>query len=80
LDLPGPPLLLRWGSMEGIDGMDGGQPDDGARFPPYLRLVWSNPTPPPPRRPINLAIAIEQQMAGHFGLTDEQFATLFAKG
>jgi hypothetical protein len=29
---------------------------------------------------MNLATAIEQHIAGHFGLTDEQFATLFAKG
>jgi len=29
---------------------------------------------------MNLATAIEHHMAGHFGLTDEQFLTLFAKG
>jgi hypothetical protein len=29
---------------------------------------------------MNLATAIEQHMAGQFGLTDEQFLTLFAKG
>jgi hypothetical protein len=63
-----------------MEGMEGGVPDEGSRFPPYLRLVWSNPNPPLPRRPMNLATAIEQHIAGHFGLTDEQFATLFAKG
>ena len=63
-----------------MEGMEGGVPDEGSRFPPYLRLVWSNPNPPLPRRPMNLATAIEQHMAGHFGLTDEQFAMLFAKG
>jgi len=29
---------------------------------------------------MNLDTAIERQMAGQFGLTDEQFASLFAKG
>jgi hypothetical protein len=60
--------------------MEGGQPDGGARFPPYIRLVWSNPTPPPPRRPMNLDMAIERHLAGQDGLTDDQFVTLFAKG
>lgn len=63
-----------------MEGMEGEVPDDGPRFPPYLRLVWSNPEPPVPRTPLNLATAIERQMAGQFGLTDEQFASLFAKG
>lgn len=63
-----------------MEGMEGEVPEEGSRFPPYLRLVWSNPKPPAPRRPMNLATAIEQQMAGHFGLTDDQFLTLFAKG
>lgn len=63
-----------------MNGVEGGQPDGAPRFPPYLRLVWSNPTPPKPRRPMNLATAIEQHMAGRFGLTDEQFVALFAKG
>jgi hypothetical protein len=76
MDLVGPLSLLRSTSMEGMDE----EAASGPRFPPYLRLVWSNPTPPPPRRPMNLATAIERQMAGHFGLTNEQFATLFAKG
>ena len=63
-----------------MDGMEGGQDDGGSRFPPYLRLVWSNPTPPPPRRPMNLAVAIERHLAGQDGLTDDQFVRLFAKG
>lgn len=77
MDLVWPLILLRLPSMEGVED---GQAEGGSRFPPYLRLVWSNPQPPAPRRPMNLATAIESQMAGHFGLTDEQFATLFAKG
>ena len=77
MDLACPLILLRLSSMEGLED---GQAEGGSRFPTYLRLVWSNPHPPAPRRPINLATAIERQMAGHFGLTDEQFATLFAKG
>jgi hypothetical protein len=63
-----------------MEGMEGGQPDGAARFPSYLRLVWSNPTPPAPRRPLNLAVAIERHLAGADGLTDDQFVTLFAKG
>jgi hypothetical protein len=63
-----------------MEGVDDGQAEGGSRFPSHLRLVWSNPHPPAPRRPLNLATALERQMAGHFGLTDEQFATLFAKG
>jgi hypothetical protein len=63
-----------------MEGMDAGQPEDAPQFPPYLRLVWSNPTPPRPRRPMNLAVAIEQHLAGQDGLTDDQFVRLFAKG
>jgi hypothetical protein len=76
MDLVCPLILLRLPSMEGAED---GRAEGGPRFPPYLRLVWSNPQPPAPRRPMNLATAIERQMAGHFGLTDEQFASLFAK-
>jgi hypothetical protein len=76
MDLACPVILLRLRSMEGVED---GQAEGGSRFPPYLRLVWSNPHPPAPRRPMNLAAAIEQQMAGHFGLTDQEFVTLFAK-
>ena len=70
-------MLLRLSTME---GMEDGQAEGGSRFPAYLRLAWSNPHPPAPRRPLNLDTAIERQMAGQFGLTDEQFASLFAKG
>ena len=77
MDLACPLILLRLSSMEGVED---GQAEAGPRFPSHLRLVWSNPHPPVPRRPLNLATAIERQMAGHFGLSDEQFATLFAKG
>ena len=45
----------------------------------HLRLAWSNPSPPPPRRPIDLAAAIEGHLSGRFGLTDQQFLKLFAR-
>jgi hypothetical protein len=63
-----------------MDGMEGGQADGVSQFPSHIRLVWSNPTPPRPRRPMNLAVAIERHLAGQDGLTDDQFVTLFAKG
>jgi hypothetical protein len=63
-----------------MDGMEGGQAEGGSRFPAYIRLVWSNPTPPAPRKKLNLAVAIERHLAGADGLTDDQFVTLFAKG
>ena len=31
---------------------------------PLLRLVWKNPAPPPPRKPLDLASAIERRIAG----------------
>jgi hypothetical protein len=48
---------------------------------PHIRLVYSRPAelpPLPPRRPINLAIAIERHLQGD-GYTDEQFAVVFAR-
>ena len=61
--------------------MEGGPAEGVSRFPAYIRLVWSNPAPPPPpRRPMNLAVAIERHLAGEDGLTDDQFVRLFAKG
>jgi hypothetical protein len=48
------------------------------RFPPYLRLVWSNPAPPPPRRPVNLALAIELHLAGHDGLSEAEFLRVYS--
>lgn len=60
------------------------QETDAAATPPHphLRLVWSRPAdlpPLPPRRPLNLAIAIERQLAGAHGFTDEQFAVVYAR-
>lgn len=49
---------------------------------PHLRLVWSRPAhlpPLPPRRPVNLALAIERQLTGAHGFTDEQFVILYAR-
>jgi hypothetical protein len=48
---------------------------------PHIRLVYSRPAslpPLPPRRPVNLAIAIERHLQGD-GYTDEQFAMVFAR-
>lgn len=49
---------------------------------PHIRLAYSRPAdlpPLPPRRPVNLAIAIERHLQGSYGFTDEQFAVLFAR-
>jgi hypothetical protein len=49
---------------------------------PHIRLVYSRPAdlpPLPPRRPLNLAIAIERHLQGGDGFTDEQFAVVFAR-
>ena len=51
---------------------------DGGR-PAALRLVWSNPCPPAPRRPIDLAAAIERHLSGSDGLTDEQFLRVYSR-
>jgi hypothetical protein len=51
---------------------------DGSARPAHLRLVWSNPSPLPPRRPLDLAVAIERHLSGRFGLSDEEFARVFA--
>ena len=48
---------------------------------PHIRLVYTRPAhlpPLPPRRPLNLAIAIERHLQGD-GYTDEQFAFVFAR-
>ena len=63
-----------------MEGVEDGQTEAGPVSRPTSVSSGPIPTPPAPRRPLNLATAIERQMAGHFGLTDEQFATLFAKG
>ena len=49
----------------------------GETTPPLLRLVWSNPCPPPPR-PLGLDQAIERHLLGRDGLTDEAFIRLYA--
>jgi len=49
---------------------------------PHIRLVYSRPAglpPLPPRRPLNLDIAIERHLQGSDGYTDEQFAVVFAR-
>ena len=49
---------------------------------PHIRLVYSRPAglpPLPPRRPLNLAHAIERHLQGWDGYTDEQFAVVFAR-
>lgn len=49
---------------------------------PHIRLVYSRPAglpPLPPRRPVNLAHAIERHLQGWDGFTDEQFAVVFAR-
>jgi hypothetical protein len=45
--------------------------------PHHLRLVWSNPTPPPPRR-MGLDQAIERHLLGRDGLSDEAFVRTYA--
>lgn len=45
--------------------------------PSGLRLVWSNPSPPPPRR-IGLDQAIERHLLGRDGLSDEVFLRMYA--
>jgi hypothetical protein len=52
---------------------------DGSDGPPQprIRLVWSNPSPPPPRR-MGLDQAIERHLVGSDGLTDQAFIRLYA--
>ena len=57
-------------------------PRIGMEDRPHLRLVWSRPAdlpPLPPRRPLNLAIAIERHLQGIDGYSDEQFVVLYAR-
>jgi hypothetical protein len=61
---------------------DAAQPDAAPAPHPHIRLAYSRPAslpPLPPRRPINLAIAIERHLQGWDGYTDEQFAVVFAR-
>jgi hypothetical protein len=44
----------------------------------HLRLVWSNPHPPAPRRPLRLDLAIERHLAGADGLTDPEFLRIYS--
>ena len=55
-----------------------GDVSDGPRAS-MLRLVWKNPAPPVPRKPLDLASAIERHLSGADGLTDEEFLRLFAR-
>jgi hypothetical protein len=61
--------------------MSGETVDPGreADRPTALRLIWSNPCPPAPRRPIDLAAAIERHLSGTDGLTDEQFLHVYSR-
>ncbi len=64
-------------------GMDQETRDAAPPSHPHLRLVWSRPAdlpPLPPRRPQNLAVAIERHLAGVDGYTSEEFVKLFALG
>jgi hypothetical protein len=51
----------------------------GPARPSHLRLVWTNPSPPPPRAPLDLAVAIERHLSGRDGLSDEQFLKTFSR-
>jgi hypothetical protein len=46
--------------------------------PQHLRLIWSNPNPPLPRRPLDLAVAIQRHLAGLDGLSQEQFLRAYS--
>jgi len=48
-------------------------------YPPFLRLVWSNPDPVPrPRARMDFALAVERQLSGADGLSREQFLALYS--
>jgi hypothetical protein len=72
-DLAGTGHLL--GSPLSMNDFDP-SPSDAAR-PTGLRLVWSNPCPPAPRR-MNLDAAIEHHLLGRDGLSDEAFLRAYA--
>ena len=62
--------------------MDHETPENAPVPHPHLRLVWSRPAdlpPLPPRRPVNLAIAIERHLQGVDGFSDEQFVVMYAR-
>ncbi len=72
-DLLGAPALL--GSPLRMNDLDP-SPSDGTR-PAGLRLVWSNPSPPPPHR-MTLDAAIQRHLLGRDGLSDEAFLRAYA--
>ena len=56
-------------------------PGPERRYPPFLRLVWSNPDPgrtAAARTRLDFALAIERQLAGLDGLTREQFLAVYS--
>jgi hypothetical protein len=62
--------------------MDQDRPESAPEAHPHIRLVWSRPAdlpPLPPRRPLNLAIAIERHLMGADGFSDEQFVVMYAR-
>lgn len=72
--------MLRCPRMHSDDPPDSAQPP--TRFPPHLRLVWSRPShlpPLAPRKPVDLAAAIERHLSGRDGYTDEQFVVMFSR-
>jgi hypothetical protein len=59
-----------------------GEPVEPASDAPrrsHLSIVWRNPCPPAPRKPLDLASAIERHLSGSDGLTDEEFLRTFAR-
>jgi hypothetical protein len=80
--MPAAPVEWTWGGRAECYGalqMSGeGEVSDVPRAT-TLRLVWKNPCPPPPRKPLDLASAIERHLSGADGLTDEEFLRLFAR-
>lgn len=69
---PARPGALLGSALAMNDFHQGGEPTG-----PRLRLVWSNPAPPPPRR-MGLDQAIERHLLGRDGLTDDAFIRLYA--
>jgi len=61
--------------METRDGPDS---QGGTRYPPHLRLVWSNPRPVVPRRPLRLDLAIERHVSGEDGLSEGDFLRVYS--
>lgn len=70
---------MRLGGLlgSGLNMKDFEPAEAAAPRPPGLRLVWSNPSPPPPRR-LALDQAIERHLLGRDGLSDEVFVRTYA--